>query len=74
MTAEQLTDQYRTDARHQLDAAQVARFVQTGGADAGLAEALDFWGGDLELAGWTRDPKTWTRAMTALRALVAQQQ
>lgn len=74
MTATQYTSQLITEARQQLDSAHVARFVSTGGADLDLMAALEFWGGDLEAAGWNRDPQTWARAMTALRALVAQQQ
>lgn len=73
MTAQQL-DQQLTDTKLRLDGAARARFVSTGGADEGLAWALEFWGGDLEQAGWNRDPRTWSRAMAALRALVAQQQ
>jgi hypothetical protein len=73
MTAQQLTDQLITEARTQLDTAQVARLVSTGGADLGLMAALEFWGDDLVRAGETRDPQTWGRALTALRTLTARQ-
>lgn len=73
MKAQHITDQMITDSRYQLESAQVARFVATGGADLTLADALEFWGGDLELAGWSRDPITWARAMAALKTLVRQQ-
>lgn len=73
MTAAQYTTQLITDARHQLDDAAVARFVTTGGADLDLMSVLEFWGGDLEAAGWNSDPITWSRAMTALRTLAQQQ-
>jgi hypothetical protein len=73
MTAQQLTDQYITEARTQLDTAHVARLVSTGGADLGLMAALEFWGDDLVRAGANRDPQTWRRAMDALSALRARQ-
>lgn len=74
MNAQHLTDQMISDTRTQLDGAARSRFVATGGADLGLAEALEFWGGDLELAGWNRDAVTWSRAMAALKSLTRQQQ
>lgn len=73
MTAQQLTSQYETDARTQLDAAARVRFVATGGADCGLSWALDFWATDLELAEVNSDPRTWQRAMQALRDLARAQ-
>lgn len=73
MTAQQL-DQMLTETKLRIDGAARSRFVATGGADLGLADALEFWGGDLEQAGWNRDAVTWARAMAALRALAQQQQ
>lgn len=73
MTAQQLTDQYITEARTQLDGAHVARFVSTGGADLGLMAALEFWADDLALAVVNRDPILWRRAMDQLVALRTRQ-
>lgn len=73
MTRTQM-DQMLTETKLTLDGAARSRFRATGGSDLGLMWALDYFGGDLELAAANHDAQTWSRAMQALRNLVAQQQ
>jgi hypothetical protein len=73
MTSAQQYDQQISDTRTRLDGATRSRFVETGGADLGLMWALEYWGDDLVRAGANGDAVTWQRAMTALKALAAQQ-
>jgi hypothetical protein len=67
----------KTAALSQLDAiaqrtapaAACGRLRSTGGADLGLAWALDYFGQDLQLAAANRDPRQWAEAMRQLRTL-----